>query len=108
MSMPERASTVSPVAVFGEEEIVAGFHAIGCAVYAAATGEEFRAALTQALAQGAAICLVQDVLYRQAESAIQAYKGAPLPVFIPFAKSGTTDILGKILKDIRLKATGAL
>jgi vacuolar-type H+-ATPase subunit F/Vma7 len=102
--MPETESLV----IFGQDDIVSGFKALGFTVYAVKEPEEFKAALSEAVNKNAQICLVQDAFYRSGLDAIQLYKGKPLPVVIPFSPTGKSDLLNEIVGGIRLKATGVL
>ena len=89
----------NPFAIVGGEEIVSGFRALGFNVYAG---------IDDAVKNNAAVCLVQDDVYRADLDKILGYRDRALPVFIPFSKTGGMETLGNIIKDIRLRATGTL
>ena len=107
MSMPENNSAQNALAIIGDEDIVLGFQALGFKVFAVKEPGDYNVALQEAVQQRAAVCLVQDNIYNAAEELIKNYQSLPLPVFIPFSKSEKTDLLDAMVKDIRLKATGA-
>lgn len=102
--MPETESLV----IFGQSDIVSGFKALGFTVYPLKDAGEFEGFLSQAAARNAQICLVQDSFYRSGQEAIQAYKGKPFPVIIPFSPTSGSGMLNEIVGAIRLKATGVL
>lgn len=102
--MPETSE--HPLAIFGQEDIVLGFKALGFQTYAINEPGEFPAALQQAITQKAAICLIEEDLYRTCGTQLRAYQGLPLPVCIPFSKDAKTELLDEMVKGIRLKATG--
>jgi vacuolar-type H+-ATPase subunit F/Vma7 len=77
-------------------------------VYPVKEERDFVLALEEALNNKYAVCLVQDSVYNLAKEKIDSYKSLPLPVFITFSKTGRTDLLENIVKDIRLRATGTL
>jgi vacuolar-type H+-ATPase subunit F/Vma7 len=93
----KEAQIDNPLAIVGEEDIVSGFQALGFKVYTD---------LNAALADKPAICLVQDEIYRQSEDLISSYRQAAIPAFIPFGKNAEMSLLEKIVRDIRLRATG--
>jgi vacuolar-type H+-ATPase subunit F/Vma7 len=105
--MPEELSKENPLAIVGDEDAVLGFMALGFKVYAVKEPQQCNAILDEVVGSRAAVCLVQDNIYSLAHEQINSYKGRLLPIFIPFAKSGKLDLLDNILKEIRLKATGA-
>ena len=104
--MPESAHLEKPLAIIGEEDAVLGFQALGFKVYPVKDPQEFKVALDEVMALRPAVCLVQDNIYRAQEAQINSYKNLALPVFIPFTKDAKTDLLEKMIKDIRLKAIG--
>ncbi len=108
MSMPEAISLDKPLAIIADEDIVLGFSALGFKTYSVKDREEFSLALEEVLRQGSAVCLVQDNLYRAFKDQINNFRQMPLPVFIPFSKTKEKDLLDGIIKDIRIRATGAL
>lgn len=105
--MPEELHSDNPLAIIGEEDIVSGFKGLGFKPYAIKEPREFKIALDEVMSQKPAICLVQDNIYQEQEAQIKSYKNLALPVFIPFAKDGSTDLLNNIIKNIRLRAIGA-
>jgi len=104
--MPEESSLKKPLVIIGDEDAVSGFKALGFKVYATREPQEFRAALDETVAEGAAVCLVQDNIYQALGEEINNYKNLPFPVFIPFAKNGDMALLETMVRDIRLRATG--
>lgn len=105
--MPESLSQESPLAIVGDEDVVTGFSALGFKVYAIKEQPEFKPVLEKVVRQKSAVCLVQENFYLAAQDEINNYKNLPFPVFIPFSKTLKVDLLENIVKDIRLKATGA-
>ena len=104
--MPESTHLEKPLAIIGEEDAVLGFQALGFKVYPVKEPQEFSSAWDEVIAQKTAVCLIQDNIYRAQEAQINAYKNLALPIFIPFTKDAKTDLLEKMIKDIRLKAIG--
>lgn len=105
--MPKDLSLENPLAVMGDEDVVLGLRALGFRVYSPQEPDHFKIALDELIKDKTAICLVQDNIYHTYKDQIDSYKRLPLPIFIPFSKTGKTDLLDEIIKDIRLKATGA-
>lgn len=105
--MPDELFSEKTLAIIGDEDIVLGFKALGFKVYPLKEPLEFKIILEDILKNKTAVCLVQDNIYSFAQDEINNYRSLPLPIFIPFAKTAPTDLLDKIIKDIRLKATGA-
>ncbi|HTY45250.1 MAG TPA: V-type ATP synthase subunit F [Patescibacteria group bacterium] len=95
-----------PLAILGQEDIIVGFRALGFQTYAVKESGEFRDALRQAIAQKAAICLIEEELYKTCGTQLKEYQGLPLPVCVPFSRSARIELLDEMVKDIRLKATG--
>jgi vacuolar-type H+-ATPase subunit F/Vma7 len=106
-SMPE-TNPNQPLAIFGTEAVVLGFKALGFHAYPVHDAAQFKAALPAAVANGAVICLVEESLYQEAAADIGRYKNLPWPIFVPFARDGKTGLLDKLVKEIRLKATGVV
>jgi len=102
--MPENNS----LAIIGDQDIVLGFAAMGFKVYALEEKDAPGRVLEEVAASDCAICLVQENLYQAKTAQIKTYGKMPLPVFIPFSKDQGTGLLNKIIKDIRIRATGAL
>jgi vacuolar-type H+-ATPase subunit F/Vma7 len=107
MSTPEAVKLDTPLAIIGDEDIILGFNALGFKPYPAKDKEAIDTALGEVVAKKTAVCLVQDDIYKIAESKIASYKNLPLPVFVPFAKKEKSVLFDDIIKNIRLKATGA-
>lgn len=106
-SMPEELSKDNTLVIIGDEDVVAGFCALGFKVYAAGELPEVERAIEEAVKSKAVACLVQDNFYNAKQEQIDKYKNLPLPIFIPFSKSARTDLLDDIVKNIRIRATGA-
>lgn len=106
MSMPEELSLPNPLAIVGNEDMVLGFASLGFKVYPLKEAAGFKAVLDKVIEDKVAICLVQDNLYRQGRDEINNYKNLALPIFMPFSQD-KTDLWDSIVRDIRLKATGA-
>jgi vacuolar-type H+-ATPase subunit F/Vma7 len=105
--MPKDSPLDNPLAVLGDKDLVLGFKALGFKVWAAEDSQGYKTALDEIIANRVAVCMVQDNIYQAIKDQINNYKSLPLPVFIPFSKTKDTRLLDGILKDIRLKATGA-
>ena len=95
------------LAIIGDEDAVLGFKALGFKVYAISESADYKSYLEKAINDKATIYLVQDDIYQDSLELINGYRGLPLPVFIPFSKSTKNVLLDMMLKEIRLKATGA-
>ncbi len=93
--------------IIGEEDVVLGFSSMGFKVYALKELNEFKSILDEVINTKAGICLIQDYIYSAYQEHINNYKKLPLPVFIPFSRTAQTGLLDKIVKDIRIRATGA-
>jgi len=106
-STPETKS-LQPLVIFGAEDVILGFKALGFHTYPANDATEFKAVLPAAVEGGAVVCLVEESLYQGAPLDIGRYKNLPWPIFIPFARDAKTDLLDKLVKEIRLKATGVV
>jgi len=96
------------LAIIGNEDVVLGFKALGFKVYPLKEPQQFKAILTEVLKDKAAVCLLQDDIYSSVQDELNNYRNLPLPVFIPFPKTGQTDLLDSMIKDIKLKATGRI
>ncbi|MCM8795383.1 MAG: V-type ATP synthase subunit F [Candidatus Omnitrophica bacterium] len=94
------------LAIIGDEDMVLGFRALGFKDYPLKEPKEFKAILEKILKTDTAICLIQDDFYLKVQEELKSYAGFGLPVFIPFSKTAKADLLDKIIKDIRLRATG--
>jgi len=105
--MPEEILNTK-IAVSGDEDIVIGFAALGFSIYPLKTPEDFKSVVDKLIEENIAICLVQDNAYNANIEKINSYRQLSLPVFVPFSKDANSILLDNILKDIRLKATGAL
>jgi vacuolar-type H+-ATPase subunit F/Vma7 len=105
--MPEDLSLNTALAIMGDEDIVLGFQALGFKVYAVSNPQDFKSAIDKVAEEKIAICLVQDNIYNTAIEQINNYRYLTLPVFVPFSQSARTDLLDRLIRDIRLKATGA-
>ena len=107
LSMPEALSLNTALAIVGDEDLVLGFKALGFKVYAVSKPQDFQSTIDKLAEEKIAVCLVQDNIYNAAIEQINNYRYLTLPVFVPFSKDTKTDLLDKLIKDIRLKATGA-
>lgn len=106
--MPEETLLENPLAIIGEEDAVSGFRAFGFKTYSLKTKDEFKSIIDEIARSKIAVCLVEDDIYNLAKEEIDLYKNLPLPVFLPFSrKLLEKDLLNEIVKDIRIKATGA-
>jgi len=127
--MPEELILENSLSIIADEDVVLGFKALGFKVYpvrnkspketAPPIGEisngvyplkepeELKKVLDEVLKEKVAICLVQDDIYCIAQQMLNSYKQLPLPIFIPFSRKLRGDLLDNIIKDIRLRATGA-
>ena len=104
--MLEDAIMTNPLAIIGREDVISGFRALGFKVYALNDSQEFRNILEEIVNEKIVACLVQDDIYHRYELEINNYRSSPLPIFIPFSQEDKTDLLDKMIRDIRLKATG--
>jgi len=106
--MPEISSLENPFVIIGDEDVVLGFKSLGFKTYALGEDENFEIIFEELIQSKTAVCLIQDKLYRTARDIINRHKDLFLPIIIPFATSGAMDELDRLLKDIRLRATGKL
>lgn len=106
--MPDEILLENVLAIIADEDVAAGFKALGFRVYPLKDSQSKTQPLTEAVNDRAAICLVQDDIYRSCQDFIDSYRSSAFPIFIPFSKSAKNDLLEGMIKDIRLKATGAL
>jgi V/A-type H+-transporting ATPase subunit F len=104
--MPKEDTLTNSLAIVGNEDLVLGFRALGFKVYPAQNKEQVEEALAESANQGCAVCLVQEELYSLAKESIDSFRDSPSPIFIPFAKDYRTELLDRIVRDIRLRATG--
>ncbi len=107
--MPERAQVIAhnAIVIIGRSDAVMGFAALGFTPYPATNSEEAGAAIDAAVSAGAAVCLVQAQWYDALAERIIPYAAVATPVFIPFLQDPAADVLSGMLKEIRLRATGA-
>lgn len=107
--MPEEKLLENPFVIIGDEGMVSGYRALGFKVITLNDRNDFKSALEETMRSKAAVCLVQDDIYESQKKEIDNYKNIPLPVFIPLAaKDSEKDLLKDMVRDIRIKATGAL
>lgn len=106
--MPDTKASDKPLVIVGDEDIVMGFQALGFQVYPLKEESDFTKILDEIVEKKAAVCLIQEEIYRANQELINKYKSLALPVFMPFGGNGKSNLLDIIIKDIRLKATGAL
>ena len=105
--MPEELTLNNSLAILGDEDLVLGFKSLGFKVYAIKGSMGFKATLDKVLEDKIAVCLLQENIYEESRDQINTYRHFALPIFIPFSKDRKTELLDKIVKEIRLKATGA-
>lgn len=105
--MSEELLLENSLVIVGDEDIVLGFKAFGFRVYSLKELREFKTILEEVMKNKTAVCLIQDDIYNSAQDEINSYRSSPLPIFIPFSKSGETNLFDNIIKDIRIRATGA-
>jgi len=107
--MPEEKLLENPFAIIADEDAAAGYRALGFKVYALKDESGLKSILEEVRRSGAAVCLVQDDIYESQKKEIDSYRNMPLPVFMPLAaKDSGKDLFKDIVRDIRIKATGAL
>jgi len=94
--------------IIGDEDVISGFKALGFKTYFIKEHQGAVAVIDEALEEKPCICLVQENLYSLAEDRIREYKTLPLPIFIPFSPKADWSLLQNMLKEIRIRATGAL
>lgn len=95
------------IAIIADEDIALGFKAFGFKVYTTKDAADCKIIFDAIVREKPSICLVQDDIYNKAAKYLEDYRHLSVPVFVPFSKDGKTDLLNKMIKDIRLKATGA-
>ncbi|HOX54084.1 MAG: V-type ATP synthase subunit F [Candidatus Omnitrophica bacterium] len=105
--MPEELLN-NKIAVVGDEDLVLGFEALGFNIYPLKKPEDFKSVIEKLIESNITICLIQDSIYNANIEKINSFRQLTLPVFVPFSKDANSILLDNILKDIRLKATGAL
>lgn len=105
--MPEELSLNNPMVIIGHEDVVSGFQALGFKAYSVKDASGFKSALEEILNKRVAVCLVQEDIYNVAQDQINNLKHSPLPIFVPFGKSDKAPQLDNIIRDFRLRATGA-
>lgn len=99
--------TERPLAIIGDEDIVLGFKALGFKVYPIKESEQLDTTLDEIVTGEIAICLVQEDIYKARLDKIDSFRNLAQPIFIPFDKFAKMSLLETIVKDIRLRATGA-
>ncbi len=104
--MPEDVYLENALVAVGDSDVVMGFAALGFKVYTTEEQADLGAILEEIVQQKPAVCLVQDNIYQDQASKINQYRSLALPIFIPFSKEAKADLLGAMVKDIRLRATG--
>jgi len=107
VSMPENIPQVEPLVIIGDEDLVLGFQALGFKVYSIKEKSEIKAVLEEIVSKKSLLCLVQDNIYRAAEGEINNYRALLQPIFVPFAKNEKAALVDDLVKDIKLRATGA-
>ena len=105
--MPEE-NTQKPLAILGREDNISGFRAFGFQVYPLPDISGLPVLLENIAASGTAVCIVEEDIFRGAKQEFDKYRKEPLPVFLPFSAAGGGGVLEEMIKEIRLKATGAL
>jgi len=93
-------------AVFGSEDVVSGYRAVGFQVNVCRNRSEFEEAFERARTAGAVLCLVEEGLFLAARERISAFREKPLPVIIPFSARDGLAALDRQIREIRLRATG--
>ncbi len=106
--MPDALLSENVLAIAGDEDVVLGFKALGFRTYVLKEAGDFEIIFDELVRDKIAVCLVQDKLYRLAKDVIDSHKDLPLPIIVPFAIDGSTGDLDDLVKNIRLRATGAL
>jgi len=104
--MPEKTDADKSLVIVGDEDIVAGFKALGFKVYGVKKQEEIDRTFSEIIDKKIAVCLIQDNIYQSIVERLSNYVKLPLPVFIPFAKDGRFTILDEELRKMRLRAIG--
>ena len=105
--MAEELTLEKPLAVVGSQDLVLGFSALGFKVYPIGRAQDLEATLEKVLEDKIAVCLIEEDIYTAEKSQINNYQGLALPIFIPFSRTAKTELLDRIIKEIRIKATGA-
>lgn len=106
--MPENDLLNNPLAIVGDADIVSGFKALGFKVYPVIPGDDLSKVFERVVSENAGVCLVQEDVYTAGKNEIQVYQSMPLPIFIPFAKTGEIALLDELVKGVKLRATGTL
>ncbi|MCM8780569.1 MAG: V-type ATP synthase subunit F [Candidatus Omnitrophica bacterium] len=105
--MPEEALLENPIAVIGDEDLVLGLKVLGFKIYPVCGPQDYNTVFAKLLNDKVAICLMEDKVYQVLTDKINSSGGQNLPIIIPFSKSGKTELLETILKNVRLRAQGA-
>lgn len=107
--MPEKVVLDAPLAIVGEEDVIEGFKALGFMTHPVKDVSGCHAAFARIAKEKTAVCLVQEDFYDASRSVSASGAGlSPYPVFIPFSKNGGAGAIDDIVKNIRLRATGAI
>ncbi len=96
------------LAIAGSEDLILGFKALGFNTYALKGPDEFKSIIPEIIQKGIAVCLVEEEIFAACDDEISKYQNSALPIFIPFAKGAQAKSLDKIVRDIKLKATGVI
>jgi vacuolar-type H+-ATPase subunit F/Vma7 len=106
--MADKVFLENPLAIIADSDLACGFTALGFKPYILGKGNTFEQLIADIIKQNIAVCLVEAGPYHANKAILDNYKNLALPIFIPFSKNAETDLLDKILKDIKLRATGVV
>lgn len=104
--MPENITLENPIAIIGGEDIVLGFKALGLKAYPLKANEDFKIIFDKITEENLSICLVQENIYLANIDYINNYRHLALPIILPFSKDAKANLIDKLIRGIRLKATG--
>ena len=105
--MPED-TFLNPLAILGDHDLIFGFKGLGFETYALKGPAELENILREIIEKKFAICLVQENIFELGKEKFELYRHSALPVFIPFGKGATSQVLHNMIGAIKLRATGVI
>ncbi len=107
MSMLEDAF-LNPLAILGDQDLIFGFQGLGFKTYPLKDQQQLESILREIIEKKFAICLVQENIFELGKEKFELYRHSALPVFIPFGKGVTSQVLHNMVGAIKLRATGVI
>ncbi len=96
------------VAVVGEPDFVFAFRAMGIKVFSPKNLEEAKKVIEAVKEKKFALCFLQESLLEPLSDELKALKDKFCPVVVGFSDyRKVTDYLGKMMREIAVKATGS-